>query len=119
MDDATKIVLESIQKQITTSSESYEKILHSGLKAIRHYVDANGTVINAKLDPIKSTLHDLLVAEKKRNDKIEKLEDRTTGLEQSDSNRSAVKKALGRYFVVGCAILAAAGTVATIIYRMG
>ncbi len=112
MDDATKIAFESIQSQIKTSSESSEKILHSGLKGIRHYVDASGEVTNIKLDSI-------IKDNKIRNDRIGKLEDKTLTLEQSDSNRIAIKKVLGKSFVIGCAILAAALTVVKLIDMVG
>ena len=102
---------------------TFIKLLSGQKDDLKQIIEENGVVIRgvirAEIDPIKTTLHDLITAEKKRNNKIEKLEDKTTVLEQSDSNRSAVRKAVGRYFVVGCAILAAAGTIITIISKVG
>lgn len=46
---------------------------------------------------------------------VDKLATAFSALAKSDSNRDAVRKALGRSFVVGCAILSTAGMIITII----
>jgi len=49
-------------------------------------------------------------------DDLNKLATSFSALAKSDSNRDAVKKALGKSFIVGCSILGAAGTIFGILH---
>ena len=50
---------------------------------------------------------------------VDKLATAFSALARSDSNREAIRRALGKSFIIGCSILAAAGTIVAIIYTIG
>lgn len=50
---------------------------------------------------------------------LNKLATSFSALAKSDSNKEAVRKALGKSFVIGCAILGAAGTLVGILHIVG
>ena len=47
-----KIVIDSIRAEMKTNTEAQGKILHGGLKGIRHYVDSNAEITQAKIQTV-------------------------------------------------------------------
>lgn len=52
MDKATEMLLKSISEKIDGVRESHKEELHQSMKAVRHYVDANGEVTKIELGKI-------------------------------------------------------------------
>ena len=60
---------------------TFIKLLSGQKDELKEVINANGSRIRAtmmaEIDPIKNTLHDLIIADEKRNNKIKKLETET------------------------------------------
>ncbi len=52
-------------------------------------------------------------------DDLNKLATSFSALAKTDSNKEAVRKALGKSFIIGCSILGAAGTIVGILHVIG
>ncbi len=85
-------------------NDDLKLILDTQFSAVRATIMAESEVQNIKIDAIVD--HQVW-----QNDKLSKHGKQIVDLEKYDSNRDAVKKALGKSIVWSCAIIGAAGTI--------
>ena len=89
-------------------NDDLKLILDTQFSAVRATIMAEAEVQNLKIDTI-------VEHQKWQNGQLQDHHKSIDELEKSDSGRMAVKKTLGKYFVRGCAIIAAAGTIITVL----
>ena len=89
-------------------NEDLKLILDTQFSAVRATIMAESEVQNTKIDAI-------VKHQRIQNGKLEKHHLAIDDLERCNSSRMAVGKFKGRAFVIGCSILATAGTVITIL----
>ena len=85
-------------------NDDLKLILDTQFSSVRATIIAEAEIQNIKIDAIVK--HQVW-----QNNKLSKHSEQIVDLEKYDSNRDAVKKALGRSIVRGCLIIGAAGTV--------
>ncbi len=93
-------------------NDDLKLILDTQFSAVRATIMAESEIQNLKIDAI-------INHQEWQNDKLGKHDEKIIDLEKYASNRDAVKKALGKSFVVGCSILGAAGTIVGILHVIG